>query len=480
MFYFQHRKNKVVARVTFLIFIRHIKRNYFTLKNIRMKKLFLSLVVASSAVFGQQIEFDEYTLPNGLHVILHQDNTAPVVTTGVMYHVGSKDEQVGKTGFAHFFEHLLFEGTHNIKRGEWFKIVSSHGGSNNANTTTDRTYYYETFPSNNLELGLWMESDRLLQPVINQIGVDTQKEVVQEEKRQRLDNQPYGRFMYGEALSPHVFKKHPYKWSVIGSFEDLSNAKLDDFKHFSSTYYVPNNAVLVIAGDFQKDEAKKLVEKYFGIIPRGKEVTKSFPKEDPITKEVRVTEYDGNIQIPLLAINYRTGDNKSKDAYALNMLADYLTGGKSSVLYKKYVDDTKQALQVISFNRQMEDYGIYTIGILPQGDIPFDQLELELAKDVENVQKNLISEQDYQKLLNKFENQFVASKSGVEGLAHALADAYMLGGKTNLVNEELDVYRSVTRQDIQNAAKKYLNNNQRIIVHYLPEAAKAAPTKAAQ
>ena len=439
-----------------------------------MKKLFMSLLFAGSALFGQQIKFDEYTLPNGLHVILHQDNSAPVVTTGVMYHVGSKDEQVGKTGFAHFFEHLLFEGTENIKRGEWFKIVSSHGGSNNANTTTDRTYYYETFPSNNLELGLWMESDRLRQPVINQIGVDTQKEVVKEEKRSRLDNQPYGRFSYGEAINPHVFKKHPYRWSVIGSFEDLSNAKLDDFKHFSKTYYVPNNAVLVVAGDFRTDEAKKLIEKYFGVIPKGKDVVKTVVKEDPITKEIRATEYDSNIQIPLLAINYRTADNKSKDAYALEMLSNYLTGGKSSVLYKKYVDEKKEALQIFAFNRQMEDYGIYSIGVLPQGDVPLDKLENDLQQDIEKVQTDLISEEDYQKILNTIENDFVASKSGVQNIAHALADAYMLGGNTNNINEELKIYQSVSREDIRNVAKKYLNKNQRVIVNYLPESKKAA------
>ena len=434
----------------------------------------MSLLFAGSALFGQQIKFDEYTLPNGLHVILHQDNSAPVVTTGVMYHVGSKDEQVGKTGFAHFFEHLLFEGTENIKRGEWFKIVSSHGGSNNANTTTDRTYYYETFPSNNLELGLWMESDRLRQPVINQIGVDTQKEVVKEEKRSRLDNQPYGRFSYGEAINPHVFKKHPYRWSVIGSFEDLSNAKLADFKHFSQTFYVPNNAVLVVAGDFRTDEAKKLIEKYFGVIPKGKDVVKTVVKEDPITKEIRATEYDSNIQIPLLAINYRTADNKSKDAYALEMLSNYLTGGKSSVLYKKYVDEKKEALQIFAFNRQMEDYGIYSIGVLPQGDVPLDKLENDLQQDIEKVQTNLISEEDYQKILNTIENDFVASKSGVQNIAHALADAYMLGGNTNNINEELKIYQSVSREDIRNVAKKYLNKNQRVIVNYLPESKKAA------
>ncbi|MBW1619306.1 MULTISPECIES: pitrilysin family protein [Empedobacter] len=439
-----------------------------------MKKIFMSILFAGSALFGQQIKFDEYTLANGLHVILHQDNSAPVITTGVMYHVGSKDEQVGKTGFAHFFEHLLFEGTENIKRGEWFKIVSSHGGSNNANTTTDRTYYYETFPSNNLELGLWMESDRLRQPIINQIGVDTQKEVVKEEKRSRLDNQPYGKFSYGEAVNPHVFKKHPYRWSVIGSFEDLSNAKLDDFKHFSQTFYVPNNAVLVVAGDFNKDEAKKLIEKYFGVIPRGKDVVKTVEKEDPITSEIRATEYDANIQIPLLAINYRTPDNKSKDAYALEMLSSYLTGGKSSVLYKKYVDEKKEALQIFAFNRQMEDYGIYSIGILPQGEVSLDKLEGDLQQDIEKVQTNLISEEDYQKILNGIENSFVASKSGVQNIAHALADAYMLGGDTNKINEELKVYQSVTREDIRNVAKKYLNKNQRVIIHYLPESKKAA------
>lgn len=439
-----------------------------------MKKLLLSLMFAGGLVFGQKIEFEEYKLPNGLHVILHQDNSAPVVTTGVMYHVGSKDEQIGKTGFAHFFEHLLFEGTTNIQRGEWFKIVSSHGGSNNANTTTDRTYYYETFPSNNLELGLWMESDRLHQPIINQIGVDTQKEVVKEEKRSRLDNQPYGKFSYGEAVNPHVFKNHPYKWSVIGSFEDLSSATLEDFQHFSKQYYVPNNAVLVIAGDFKKENAKQLVEKYFGKIKRGNDIVKSFPKEAEQTQEVRATEYDANIQIPLLAINYRTPGNKVKDAAALQMLSDYLSGGKSSVLYKKYVDERKEAFQIFAFNRQMEDYGIYTIGILPQGEVSFEYLEQELAKDIKAVQTDLISEKDYQKILNGIENNFVSSKSGIQNIAHALADAYMLRGNTNIINEELDIYRSVTREDIRKAAQKYLNANQRTIINYLPESAKDA------
>lgn len=438
-----------------------------------MKKI---LSVAAVALMGtvmnaQQIKFEEYKLPNGLHVILHQDNTVPVITTGVMYNVGSRDEQAGKTGFAHFFEHLLFEGTANIERGEWFKIVSSHGGQNNANTSTDRTYYYETFPSNNLELGLWMEADRLRQPVINQIGVDTQKEVVKEEKRQRLDNQPYGKFMYGEALNPHIFEKHPYKNSVIGSFEDLSSAKLEDFQYFSKKFYSPNNAVLVVAGDFQTAETKKMIEKYFGAIPRGAEVVKNFPKEAPITKAKEVTEYDSNIQLPLLAINYRTMDNKSKDVYALDLLSKYLSGGKTSVLHKKYVDEKKQALQIFAFNRQMVDYGIYTIGVIPQTGVSLDQMKNEIQKDIEKVQNELISEEDYQKLMNATENDFVSSRSGIENIAHQLADAYMQKGATSKINTELEDYRRVTREDIRNVARKYLGKDQRVIVNYLPKPA---------
>ena len=439
-----------------------------------MKKLLLSLLFAGGLVFGQKIEFEEYNLPNGLHVILHQDNTAPVVTTSIMYHVGSKDEEPGKTGFAHFFEHLLFEGTPNIPRGEWFKIVNAHGGSLDGNTTTDRTYYSETLPSNNLELGLWMESERLYQPIINQIGVDTQKEVVKEEKRSRIDNQPYGKFSYGEAINPHVFKKHPYRFSIIGSFEDLNSASLDDFKHFSKTYYVPNNAVLVVAGDFKKNEVKNLIHKYFSKIPKGKDVIKSFPKEDEQIKEIRATEYDANIQIPLLAINYRIPGNKTKEYYALVMLSDYLSGGKSSVLYKKYVDTTKQALEIFAMNRGYEDYGVYSIALLPQGQVSFETLENEIQKDIEKIQNELISEKDYQKILNTIENRFISSKSGVEGIAHSLADAYLLKGNTNLVNEELDIYRSITRDDIKNVANKYLNKNQRVIVNYLPETSKQA------
>ena len=227
------------------------------------KKIILLLFCPLFLCVAQSISFEEYDLDNGLHVILHQDNNAPVVTTSVMYHVGAKDEQPDRTGFAHFFEHLLFEGTENIERGQWFSIVTENGGTNNANTTDDRTYYYEVFPSNNLELGLWMESERMLHPIINQIGVETQNEVVKEEKRLRVDNQPYGKFL--ENVKKNLFRKHPYRWTTIGEMEHLDAATLDEFLAFNKKFYVPNNAVLVVAGDIDIASTKKMVQDYLAI-----------------------------------------------------------------------------------------------------------------------------------------------------------------------------------------------------------------------
>ena len=209
------------------------------------------------------LSFTEYDLANGLHVILYPDSTAPVVTVGMMYHVGAKDEQPERTGFAHFFEHLLFEGTKIISRGKWFDIVSANGGHNNAFTTQDKTYFYEVFPANNLELALWMEAERLLHPIINEIGVSTQNSVVKEEKSQRIDNAPYGRIMYREAINRYLFGQHPYKGTVIGETAHLDAATLDEFVLFKKRFYNPNNAVLVVAGDFQEATAKEWIAKYF-------------------------------------------------------------------------------------------------------------------------------------------------------------------------------------------------------------------------
>ncbi|EDP98491.1 pitrilysin family protein [Kordia algicida OT-1] len=432
------------------------------------KRLFsiASLLLLGFISQAQEVKFEEYDLDNGLHVILHQDNSAPVVTTAVMYHVGAKDENPERTGFAHFFEHLLFEGTKNIERGQWFKIVSSNGGSNNANTTDDRTYYYEVFPSNNLQLGLWMESERMLHPVINQIGVDTQNEVVKEEKRLRVDNQPYGRII--EEVKKNMFKKHPYKGTTIGKMEHLDAATLEEFMAFNKKFYVPNNATLVVAGDFDTAKTKKMIRDYFAAIPRGKDVKRNFPKEDPITQEFRAKAYDQNIQIPAVIATYRTPSFKTRDARVLDMISSYLSSGKSSKLYKRLVDEKKMALAVQAVNLSQEDYGTYALFAIPLGENSLDDLVAEMDIEIKKLQTELISERDYQKLQNKFENNFVNSNSSVQGIANSLARFNVLYGDTNLINTEIDIYRSITREEIRNVANKYLKSNQRLILEYLP------------
>lgn len=425
-------------------------------------------VLGSATSVAQKVDFTEFDLDNGLHVILHQDNSAPVVTTAVMYHVGAKNENPERTGFAHFFEHLLFEGTENIGRGKWFDIVSQNGGSNNANTTDDRTYYYEVFPSNALEVGLWMESERMLHPVIDQIGVDTQNEVVKEEKRLRVDNQPYGNFL--AEVKKNLFVKHPYRWATIGSMAHLDAATLEEFKAFNKKYYSPNNAVLVVAGDFESKEAKALVKKYFSAIPKGDPVVQPKFVEDDITETIHAKYEDPNIQIPAIVAAYRTPSMKTKDAYVLDMISTLLSDGKSSRLYKKVVDTKKMALQIGAFNVSQEDYGMYVIYGLPMGEHTTDQLVTEMDEEITKLQNELISDEDFQKLQNKIENQFVNSNSSIEGIANSLARYYMLYEDVNLINNEIDVYRSITKQDIQNVAKKYLNPNQRLLLDYLPSA----------
>ena len=427
----------------------------------------LMFMVGCLLLNAQKVSFEEYDLNNGLHVILHQDKTAPIVVTSVLYHVGAKNEEKERTGFAHFFEHLLFEGTKNIERGEWFKLVTSNGGRNNAYTTDDFTYYYEVFPSNNLELGLWMESERMLHPVINEIGVETQNEVVKEEKRLRYDNSPYGNWIF--EVRKHMFDKHPYKNIPIGKMEHLDAATLDEFIAFNKKYYIPNNAVLVVAGDFEMEATKKMVADYFEEIPRG--VTVNFEKieEKPITSPKTAEAFDVNIQIPALFTAYRIPEKTSRDSKVLDMISSYLSDGNSSKLYRKLVDEKKMSLQVAAFNMSMEDYGLYVILSLPLGETTLTLISKEIDEEVKKIQSDLISEKDFEKLLNKFESDFVDSNGSVEGIANSLAEYYTIYGDTELINSEIDIYRSITREEIREVANKYLNPNQRLTLNYLPK-----------
>ena len=433
-----------------------------------MKKILtqLFLVLGFFASNAQEIDFVEYDLENGLHVILHQDNSAPVISTSVMYLVGSKEEDKGKTGFAHFFEHVLFTGSKNIKEGEWDKIVNANGGFYNANTGHDRTYYFNNFPSNKLELTLWIESERMLHPIITEKAIKTQQEVVKEEKRLR-ENQPYGNIF--QVVSENLFKVHPYNNFIIGSMEDLSSASIDYYLEFNKKFHVPNNAALVVAGDIDIEKTKEMIKKYFSDIPRGIDVPREYPMEEEITSTIKVESFDKNIQIPAYLLGYRTPGHNEREAYVLEMISIYLSSGQSSRLYKRIVDEKKLALQISSQNLSLEDYGIYFIFSLPMGDTKMDTIVSEIDSEIELMQTDLISDKDFQKIQNIIENRFVSSNSTVAGIGNSLAHNYFFHDTTNHINTELDIYRSISKEEIREVAKRLLGKNQRLELKYLPE-----------
>ncbi len=429
--------------------------------------LFVTMLNASDA---RKIEFVEYTLDNGLHVILHQDNSTPIVAVGLMYHVGSKNEDPKRTGFAHFFEHLMFEGTKNIERGEYFKLIQSNGGTLNANTSFDRTYYYQVLPSNQLKLGLWMESERLLHAKIDSMGVETQRKVVKEERKQRLDNQPYGSIL--EQTFSHAYKEHPYQWTPIGSAQYIDQATLDEFVDFYKTFYVPQNSTLTVAGDLDIDQTKEWIDDYFASIPKGtNEIPRPTIIEPPMVAEVRDTVYD-NIQLPAVIQAYHIPAQGTDDYYALNMLTTLLSSGQSSRMYKEIVDKQQKGLQVGSFPLALEDPGLFlAFGITNAGVDPSD-LESAMQEEFNKVRNELISESEFQKIKNQIEDDFVSSNSTVNGIAESLANYHVYFGDANLVNTELERYMKVTREDIQRVAQKYLNENNRVVLYYLPKSQK--------
>jgi predicted Zn-dependent peptidase len=412
------------------------------------------------------IKYEKYTLPNGLTVILHQDKSAPVVAVSVLYHVGSKNEDTSRTGFAHFFEHLLFEGSKNLKRGDFDKYITNAGGENNANTTQDRTFYYDLLPSNQLELGLWLESERLMHAQITDEGVETQRQVVKEEKRQRVDNQPYGSLL--ENVFRNAFKVHPYRWVPIGSMEHLEAAKLGEFVDFYKKFYVPNNAVLSIAGDFDIPTAKEKIAAYFAAIPKGAMVAQPKITEPPMAAEIRDTVYD-NIQLPAVIQAYRAPAQGTNEYYAFNVLGTILSGGESSRMTKVIVDNKQQAVAAGAFPYFLEDAGLFiNFAITNMGVNPAD-VEKTIDSLVSDVQKNLVTEREFEKVRNQIESNFIRQNSSVAGIAESLANYEVYFGDANLINTEIERYRKVTREDLRTVARKYLVANNRVVLYYLPK-----------
>ncbi len=430
--------------------------------------IFIALLMASNG-FAKNIEFEEFDLPNGLHVIMHKDDSTPIVAVTVTYHVGSKNEHPERTGFAHFFEHLMFEGSKYIERGKFDKLVLGNGGTLNANTSWDRTFYYEILPSNQLELGLWLEAERMLHLKIDTVGVETQRKVVKEERKQRLDNQPYGSIL--EQTFAHAYKVHPYRWIPIGSVQYIDQATIDEFIAFHDSFYVPNNATLSIAGDIDYDKTKEWVTKYYKDIPMGNKIERPTEVEPPMEGVVRDTVYD-NIQLPAVIHAYHMPAQGTKDYYAIDMLTTLLSRGKSSRIYKEVVDNKQLAVQAVSVPLALEDPGLFvSFGIVNMGVSP-DSLSDALDTEIIKAQNELITEKEFQKLRNQIENDFISSNSTVSGIAGSLANYHVYFGDADLINNEIDRYMDVTREDIKRVANKYLTLDKRVVLYYLPKSEK--------
>jgi zinc protease len=427
-------------------------------------KVALALLIPATAS-AQKINYTEFDLKNGLHVILHEDHSTPIVAVTVMYHVGSKNETTGRSGMAHFFEHLLFEGSDNIGRGEYARYVESAGGALNANTTQDRTFYYDLLPSNQLELGLWLESERMMHAKVEIAGIETQREVVKEEKRLRIDNQPYGT-LFQETLD-HAYNVHPYSWAPIGSMEDLNAAQEADFQAFYKMYYVPNNAVLSIAGDITIQEAKALVKKYFDEIPRGNGPILRPTAVEPVNQgEVR-DSIKVKDQLPLVVQAYHIPAQGTKDFYAIDMLNKLLADGSSSRLNRAIVEEKELALFSSAFTYETEDPGLTMAFSLANMGVDAAQVEAAMNEEFERVKNELVSEKEFQKLRNQIENDFITRNQSVAGIAESLANYHMYLGDASLINTEIEKYLAVTREDLMNAAKKYYTKENRVVLYFV-------------
>ncbi len=416
-----------------------------------------------------QIKFVEYDLPNGLHVILHQDRSLPVIASYVLYHVGSKDERADRTGFAHFFEHLMFEGSDNIARGQIDKLISGAGGNLNASTSFDQTDYYINLPANQLKLALWIESERLLHGKVDTDGVETQRQVVKEERRLRYDNQPYGSLF--EELAKLVFDGTNYSWTPIGSTQYIDEAKIEEFRDFYRTFYVPNNAVLSIAGDFDLEETKKLVAEYFGPIPKRDAPPRPKIEVKPQTEPRTVEVKKQNTPLPASLHAWQAPKETDPDAYAVEMLADIMASGKSSRLYRRLVDKEQAAVQAQAFPFLAEKAGMVGVFAVGNRGITLEKLDQLITEEVDLVIAEGVTDEELQKARNAKEAQLASSYGSMASRARGLARYRLFYGDASLVNTEINNYLKVSRADIQRVAKKYFVPTGRNVLHYpVPDA----------
>ncbi len=415
----------------------------------------------------KDIQLEQYSLDNGLRVVLNPDNSIPVVSVAVYYDVGSRNEREGKSGFAHLFEHMMFQGSENVGKAEHFQFIMKAGGTMNGTTSSERTNYFETVPANQLPLALWLESDRMRALAVTQENLDNQREAVKEEKRLRYDNQPYGQIF--DILISMMYQNFANAHSTIGSMEDLDDATVEDVREFFRIYYAPNNAVLVISGAFDDDTARSLVEKYFGSIA-SQPVPPSLDVTEPVEVSENYKEYvDKLAPLPAFLMGWKIPPRRSKEFHALYLAGKLLYDGESSRLYQKLVKGEESVTQLFGFTDERRGPSGIMIGAIPKPEKDLDEIRKTIVGEIRDLAEKGPSAPELEKLRNQLINDEVRSRQSSLSRAQSLAEYALYDGDPSVVNTEISELLGITGEDIRTATEKYLNTDNRALLDIVPQ-----------
>ena len=430
-----------------------------------------ALAPLDAAVRPPKFDFRIITLDNGLTVILSEDHSTPIVNLQMWYHVGSKDERAGRTGFAHLFEHLMFKGSHNVRSDEHLSMISRVGGDGNAYTTEDATVFFETVPAQYLPLVLWLEADRMATLRISQHSLDSEREVVKEERRWRYENEPFG--LLSEIIYDHAFTTHPYKHQTIGSMEDLEAASTEDVQAFFDTYYVPENATLTLVGDFETDYALQMVEHYFGRVPKAKQpVPRNLPREPAVTASRRLTVEADNWPLPAVVVAHPVTYDGHPDAYPLHILSKILSDGQSARIHRSLVYEQQVAVSAFGQGVLIEDPNLFYAVALVQPGRTSEQVAAALIAELDRAKAEPPGVGELQRAKNQFARDYVIGRITIEDKGMHLAHAQVIHDDVTTADAEFDIFMNVSKDDVQRVAQTYLRDNNRLVLTILPRGAR--------
>jgi zinc protease len=422
---------------------------------------------ASAANRPPKLDYSMTTLPNGLKVVLLEDHSTPVVHAEIWYHVGSKNEKPGRTGFAHLFEHMMFKGSKNVEPEGHPSWISSVGGQSNATTNEDATIFWQTFPAQYLPLVLWLEADRMASLRIDEKIFKTEREVVKEERRMRVENQPYGRL--NEIIYNQAFSVHPYKHPTIGSMNDLEAASVDDVRDFFQTYYVPANATLVLVGDFETKEATSLVTQYLGRVPKAsRPVPRDIPKEPPQTKERRV-RLEEAWPLPAVAVAHHITFDGHPDSYPLHIASKVLSDGQSSRIYKKLVYEKQIALAAFGGGNIIEDPNLFFAVAIVQPGHTTEEATAALIAELDRLRNEPISDAELQQAKNQFARDYILQRESNKDKASVLGHAAVIHSDIKTADGEFDIFQNMTPKDVQRVAQTYFKPENRLVLTIMPK-----------